>query len=908
MDALIAARTALPLLPDDCVRTTAAVEALVESLATAGASARRLTLVCAPTGYGKSTALAAAVERAGREPAYARVGEQENEGTRFWGYVAAALAARYDGLGERSAELLSHAALAGIMGGQPDAAHESFVISLLNECADYGDSVVIAIDDFHEITAGEVVGGFGGFLREAPPNVHTVLLTRHEPDLDLHRLRSRGELSEIGPRELAFTADQCREFVSRQPGGYPSQAEALRLRDLTDGWPAGLRLALLAPQAVPAAVNAAGDAAAGDAASTLSEFLSSEILAGQPESVREYLTATSILPLLSETVCAKVAAPADGVTLASLARQGMFIVREGPHAPWYRYAAPFARMLRRRLDDERTPRQIAALHRRAARAYADEGLFAEALHHAFEAADTRYAADLLEQRMADLLNSDRNAHLTAYLGRIPDELVRARPHLAAAAAMMLVVSGRGGEATGLLDHIEEKADEADEGASAPSIVRGVADAIRGLAAVYAGDLERSEACGRRALEYLPFDAVAWRAVAAMVASDAEFLKGRIDVASDGYSRALAMCRTHRLHFLLMIVALRVLRAMLYLGRLDELDRLSGEFLSESRRIGFANSAHEGQIRGFQAALAVLRHRPDAARDLAQWCAESAESHRSMLVFGLTRMRLAEAYYALGELDRMRAVLDEASERLAAHPLPIVDSFLFAWRVRLEVTAAEQAGRRPDRALELIGERGLDPESPIRVLGERELFAAARAYRLAGMTDEAKRLLERLRDFCDGARMTIAAMEARILWSLTVDESGDRPAALSALSTAVEQLAPLGAVEPFLAEGAPVKRLLAALIGTPAAPAAATELLARFDGAADAAEPRRSEPRLLEPLSRRELEVLRLVSEGRSNAEIADALFVSLNTVKWHTGNIYRKLDVDGRTAAVACARDLGLLE
>lgn len=822
---------------------------------------------------------------------------------RFWRYVVSAFSNRYDGIGLRSRELLTHATLTGVIGAQPDGAMESFVVSLLNECAERETSIVIAVDDFHEIASPSLIAGVTTFIAEAPPNVHVILLSRREPDIDTHRMQARGELLQVGASELAFTAGQCREFVELQLGPHRAGEEASRLFAATGGWPAGLRLAMLAPDTdFPRSITDDGDAAH----DALSEFLSREVLAHQPAPIQGFLTATSILGSLTDRVCARVVADSasDDVTLEDLSAQGIFILRDAPHSEWYRYPLPFARMLRRRLDDQRTPRQIAALHRRAARAYADEGLYAEALGHAFEARDLRYAADLLERQMPGILNHDRNAELTAYMARLPDDLIGERPHLAAAAALMLVVSGKGEDAAGLLESVGGSPRGSGRDTDDKSTVHGMAAAIRGLGAVYAGDLSRSREWAHRALGLLPFDAAAWRAVATIVAADSDFLRGRIDLARDGYSRALAMCRTHRFHFLLMIVTLRVLRAELYHGRLEQMEGLIDDFLAESRRIGFANTAHEGQIRGFHATLAVLQHRPDVAFDRALWCTESAEGHQSMLVYGMTRIRLAEAFFARGELDPMRTTLDEAAERLAARRLPIIESFLFAWRVRLEVATAERDGRDADRALELIRERGITPESPIRVLGERELFAAVRAYRASGMAVEAKRLVERLRDFCDDTRMVIAAMEARILWSLTIDETGDRASALSALATAVERLVLIGALEPILAEGAPLKRLLVALLGTPGAPSSTADLLARFDATTAGAD----EQRGVEPLTRRELDVLRLISEGKSNAEVGETLFVSLNTVKWHTGNLYTKLHVDGRVGAVTRARDLGLLE
>lgn len=872
----------------------------------------RLTVICAPAGYGKSTALAAAAARRDGRFAYLRVDSSENEPVRFWSYVAEALHSVYTGVGERSRALLSNATIAGALGG--DSVETPFLTSLLNEITSYADPVVLAIDDYHAIETEEVHSRLARFIAELPPNAHVIVASRCEPPLQLSRLRARGELHEIGAHDLAFTGEQTAHFFDQRLGKTVGAGiDFERVQRSLEGWPAGLHMAALSAEHSTPISEALGEGGVGNR--YIVEFLTDEIIAGQSESIRSFLLETSILRYLSPTICSRLCArEVSREEIDDLVRRGLFVVRESGSGGWYRYHHLFADLLRSRLDAERGPEAVRALHHAAARAFSDEGVPTEALEHAFAAGDNAFAAEVLETYAFDLLNEGRHAHIIGYLARLPDTRIEASPQLAVASALTLTVGGHLDRAGEMLAHAKQTADSLGDGAP---LIHGIIATVEGFSAVFRNDIEATRERSETALATLPRTASVWRMVATMASGDSSFLRGRLDEAFGAYSIVVSAARRGRHHFFLMLTALRLLRLGAYRGRLQRMDSLAREFLEEVKHNGFAGTAREGQIWGLYSRVAREQLKLDAALERAKRACELAEGHPSLLVFGLSRQWLAGAHFARGELEECRDVLDEADEGLAGHSIPNITMLLLAWRLRVELALAEREGTAAFRALELAAAHDLDESSEPNVLHERALFALVRIYRYSGEPGKAGKLLDRLQPFCDSAQLMPAAMEARLLRCQLSEDRGDRPAALSDLALAVRELTPEGYLYPFAAEGPQLTRLLYALLRSPGAPKATGPLLSALSAASQGAagegasppseQPTLSHSPIIEPLSDREIDVLRLISEGLSNRQIAERLFVSLNTVKWHTGNIYGKLGVEGRTGAITRSRELGVL-
>ena len=893
------------------------------------ASRTRLIVLCAPPGYGKSTALAAAASRLDSGFAYLRVNSAENDPIRFWNYVAASLAQSYSPLGERSRSLLANAAVAGAIGGSKDTLQAPFLTSLLNEIAGYQAPVVLAVDDYHRIESEAVHVAFASFILELPPNARAVVASRTEPPLRLSALRARGELVEIDVSTLSFTTAETADYLRGRVGTAPKRPIDLgRFHRVFEGWPAGLHMAALSVES-----NASLDKllqASGADNRYIAEFLTDEILLHQNQTVRELLFATSILGVLTSPVCSKVCGRAvSSEELEDLARRGLFVIREDQAGTVFRYHHLFAELLQKRLHREKAPEYIAGLHRIAACAYRDEGLPSEAIEHAFEAGDTKLTAELLGDYAIELLNHGRHGHILSYLERLPETAVEEHPQLAVATALVLSFGGHLDRARRLLAIARESVEGQSQEAPARKQTLGVISLIEALAAVFRNDLPTLHHESSRALELLPRHATVWKLAAVMVSGDASFLHGKLDDAYGAYTRTIEWCRRDKHPFFFMVTALRLLRLSAYRGHLRRMDSLAREFLAETARNSFANTAREGQIWGLYSRVARERLELDAALERAQRAAELAEGHTSLLVFGLTRQWLAGAHFARGEYEACRRVLDEADHHLARTPIANVTFLLLAWRLRLDLAIADGNRDGIDEAIRLAAAHGLTHESQPDVLRERALFGLVRLLRAAGQPERAEALLSRLERFCSASQLMPAAMEGRLIRCTMAEDRGDRPAALAELSVAVRTLAPEGYIYPFAAEGRNMVKLLYALLKSPGAPPQTAALVSALSNeghpsagggrSATIASPadsettnrERSRPPAkdapIEALSTREVEVLRLVSEGMSNQQIADRLFVSLNTVKWHTGNIYGKLGVEGRTSAVMRSRDLGLI-
>ncbi len=940
-DALLLTRVSPPRLPLHHIEREALRDRIDKAIDPVAGAPARLTVIRAPAGYGKSTSLAAVAARHPGRFAYLRVDTPENEPVRFWSYLGEALRTVYPGIGERSRALLSNAAISGAFGGPGDSVQAPFLTSLLNEIMAYGEPLLLAIDDYHQIVSDDVHTTLASFIAELPPNARLIIASRSEPPLQLSRLRARGELSEIGAAALAFTREETATYLERRLGGSRGRTvDYERLQHLLEGWPAGLHMAALTAEAGASIDEALGSGVGRNR--YVAEFLTDEILAAQPTDVREFLLKTSILRYLSPRICSRLCErEIRGESIDELARRGLFVFREDAAGEWYRYHHLFADLLRSRLEHEIGTEAIRKLHHIAARAFTEEGVPTEALEHALEAGDTEFAAELLERHVIELLNFGRHGQLIGYLDRMPERLIESRPHLAVASALMLTVGGRLERVHELLDCARARTEAVEGGAD---LISGIIATLEGLSAVFRNDLEATYERSEKALATLPQGAAVWRLVATMVSGDSSFLRGKLDEAYGAYSKVIAAARRDGQPFFFMLTALRLLRLSAYRGRLRRMDSLAREFLEETRHNGFANTAREGQIWGLYSRVAREQLKLDAALERARRACELAEGHGSLLVFGLSRQWLAGAHFARGELEECRAVLDEVEARFAGHEIANVTDLLLAWRLRLELACAERESAFPDRALEIAAGHGFDETSEPNVLHERALFALVRIYRYAGEREKAERLLDRLEAFCESAQLMPAAMEARIIRCLMADDIGDRPAVLTHLSVAVGELVPEGYVYPFTAEGPQLQKLLYALLRSPGAPKETAVVLSAITGGDQPSEgkvhpgaggrpasdrdktgrrspsdtelrpvttsnesSRSGESQLVEPLSDREVDVLRLISEGLSNRQIAEKLFVSLNTVKWHTANIYGKLGVEGRTGAVARSRELGVL-
>ena len=875
--------------------------------------ARGRVLVCAPAGSGKTALLADWASGSGRPVAWLGLDGGDSDPARFWRYVLAALDQTRPGLAGR---------LAPLLGPPAPRSFDGLVTALVNElAADPGpDEVLLVLDDYHLADAEPVHESVAFLLEHLPPGLQVVVSGRADPPLPLARLRARGQLAELRAADLRFTPAEAAALLGELAGPDlpPAAAEALAAR--TEGWAAGLQLAGLSLRGQEDPNGFVADFSGSHR--FVLDYLTDEVLVGQPAPVRAFLLETSVLERLSGELCDTVTDGTDSQTmLQDIERAGLFLVPLDEVRGWWRYHHLFADLLRARLLAEQ-PGRVPALHRAAAAWCEERDLADDAVRHALAAGDADWAARLVERHVGPLLGRGEGATLRRWLSAVPAEALRKRPRLYLAQAVGAAMSFQVDALGALLDEAERayavSGDEpfAAPAGQAPGLLANVPAGIAFLRAVLArlrGDTAFAADYDKQALAQLGEDDWLLRSFVRWNRAVTDWQEGRLEPAERGLAEVLAERRAADEFF----AGFLAMRVAYDLGRVQ---RAQGNL---------------------DAALVTYR------QALSATGSGSEPPH-----LGMAHVGLAEVLY---ERNELAAALEHATQGVAlCRPLvftvPLAAGLAILARIR-------QAHGDAAGALEALGEAGqaglspeviaqLNPVGALLRLAQGDVPSAARWARGAGLDPDdepdypqepaylvlarvllaqhrpgpALTLLSRLLAAAASQGRTGSIIEIQALRALALAAGSDRVGALDALTEAVTLASRHGYLRVLADEGAPMRALLAELPAArlqrarpidPGYLAALTRACAGADDSApDTVPPRRggAAPQgLVEPLTDREMEVLRLLADGQSNQRIARELFVTLDTVKKHVTHVLGKLGAANRTEAAARARQLGLI-
>lgn len=891
---------------------------LTERLSQGLAAGRRLTVIAAPAGFGKTTLASEWIASVGRPAAWLSLDEGDNDPTRFLTYLVAAV--------RTVAAKLAEDVMAMLQSPQPPPT-EVVLTALLNEIAALPTPLVLVLDDYHVIESQAVDQTLTYLLEHLPPQLHVVVSTREDPPLPLARYRARGQLTELRAADLRFSGPEAAEFLSQVMGLSVSAPDLAALEDRTEGWVAGLQLAALSMQGRPD-VSEFIQALAGDHR-YIADYLVEEVLERQPERVRRFLLQTSILDRLNGPLCDALTGQHDGTAqLHALERGNFLVVALDDRRHWYRYHHLFAGVLQAHLSEEQ-PAQVPALHRRASEWYERQGSTAEAIRHALAAQDFERAASLVEPTVPDLLKSRQEAVLLGWLQALPNPVVRRRPVLSAGYASVLMSNGefdgvedRLREAERWLERTTARSDDPDD-PSAPMVVvdeaafrrlpGAIAVARAGLALAM-GNVPETVKFARQALDLIPEDDYVRHGSAAALLGLAAWTSGDLEAAYRSYAEGMASL--HKAGHLSDVLGCSIALADIRIaqGRLHEARQTYEHALQLANRPGAPALRGTGDMYVGLAELA--RERNDLPVATQFLLSSQALGERKGLPQYPYRRRVALARIkaAQGNLDGAVDSLEEAERLYTGDFSPNVRP-IPALKARLCV-----AQGRLSEAQHWALEQGLSVDDDLSYLREfehltlaRVLLAQAQANNDSQVITAVQRLLARLQHAAEAGGRTGSVIEAHMLLALARQAQGDLATAVATLTLALQLGEPEGFVRLFLDEGAPMARLLREAAAHGPQPRLAHQLLAAIEPeppAALAGVPRPTAPApqlLLEPLSQRELEVLRLFKADLSGPEIAEELVIALSTLRTHTKRIYSKLNVNSRRAAVTRATELGLI-
>jgi LuxR family maltose regulon positive regulatory protein len=906
---------------------------------------QRLTLVSAKAGAGKTTLVSEWLHQQERAATWLSLDANDNDPRRFFHYLVAALQQLDAKIGQAALAQLETAPLPQV---------EVPVAALINDLASGATPFVLVLDDYHVIQ-DEWVHQAVGFLAEHQPppprGMHLILVTRVDPPLPLARLRGRGQVTEIRDHDLRFTAEEAAQFLNQvMELDLPTDAIST-LEWRTEGWIAGLQMAAISMQGR----TQEGDLSAfveafGGTHRYILDYLMEEVLNQQPPAVQEFLIETSILERMCGALCDAVcsgeartpssshptdvrsdaarapsgsqatavrpatAVPHDGqTTLAHLERTNLFVLPLDDERRWYRYHHLFADLLQSTLRQHRSAEQIRELHRRASHWQQREGSLEEAMTHAIAAQDFERAASMIDENVVSMLSHSEAPVLLGWIEKLPQQILRERPSIDIYRAYTLALSGRPDEADRLLGDVEKRI---DPDAPRAAEYMGHIAAIRSYTANLWSDTDRVIEMADLAEKHLPEEHLIARGMANYALAVTYWARDEMDSAIEASLKMLEIGK--KLDQLLMVVTALcdIASAKKVQGQL----RQAQEYYDSAHRWLVERNSLDSRVRciyevGWADSL-LQWNQLDAAYEHAvtgiAYCQRFGAP--SEMTWGyVTLMRVLQAR---GDVEGALDALYDAEQVLQTHRVrQALRVELETKRVALWLTAGDI-----DTASHWAASCGGG--------SEREQIALARLRLAEGRTADAQHLLERQRALAEAGGRNARLIEILGLQAMALEAQGRTAEADAALWQALTLARPEGYVRVFLDLGTPLYHLLersAALGATPKTHGATTAIIAedyvrdlldafqrerevRRSRAAEGVSPPPSPTEAsIDPLTERELDVLRLLAEGLSNKEMADRLVVAPSTVKQHLKNIYGKLDVHSRTQAVARGRALDLL-
>lgn len=854
-----------------------------------------LTLIAAPAGFGKTTLLSAWLERAPFSAAWVSLDPADNDLTRFWSYTLTALDRAFPGCGATALSLLQSP--------QPPSM-EAILTTVINTLSALPQEMVLVWDDYHLISAPAIHTSVTFLLEHQPPQLHLIIAARADPPLPLARLRTRGQLIELRSADLRFLSEETTAFLTQLSGLTLSAEEITALETHTEGWIAGLQLAALSLQGrtdIPRFIKTFTGSHR-----YVVDYLVEEVLVHQPEPVQTFLLQTAILERMTGSLCEAVTGNVEGqVMLERLEQANLFLVPLDDERRWYRYHHLFADMLKQRVQ-KRMPDLVPELHRRASIWYEQHSLQAEAIGHALSALDFDRAARLVEQVAAVLIwKRGELSTLLGWLEVLPEQVKHAHPRLLLDHAWALLWSG---QVTTLEPHLQvaEHVLAASTGSqlhvshTARRTMQGELAAIRAELARQRGDVSGAIELAREALTSLPEDAQWLRGIVTGLLGGVYRLRGDVVAASRAYTETIRASQASD----------NVPVALIAMGQLAQLQAMQGQLHQASgtyqQALNLATRWGVTTLPALGVALVsmgeVLREWNDldgAERLLLQGieCCQQRGGLAECALDGC--LSLARVFQARGEMDGALRMIQRA-EQIGpdSHSAARVSaSQAKLWLVQGNIPAATRWAKALQHELNEGSELAYEHLDGYIVL--------ARLAMVRGELAEAIRLLGRLLQMAEFARLTGQVIEILVLQALSFQAQANPPQAMMALARALELAEPQGYIRIFIDEGEPMLALLHHARSRSVAPNYLDKLLAAIGTTAQVSSPLAAV--LIDPLSEREREILRLIAAGLSTHEIADELVIVVGTVRNHIKHIYSKLDAHSRVQAVERARTLNLL-
>ena len=864
----------------------------------------QLTIISAPAGFGKTTLIATWVKEtknASNRFAWVSLDQNDNDPGRFLTYSIAGLQKIETGLCEAALDWLESSTESPI---------EAVLSEVINDIAELPYDISLILDDFHLITEPAIHEAFTFLLDNQPPNLHLIIISRADPPWPLARLRARRELNEIRAKDLRFSVTETAMFLNETMQLNLTPEEVTALENRTEGWIAGLQMAALSMRGK---TDTAGFVKAFTGSHRLIlDYLIEEVLERQTPDVQEFLLKTSVLERMNAPLCDAVLHRRDSQSvLVQLEQENLFLIALDEQRHWYRYHHLFADLLHGRLK-QTFPHQVTDLHRQAGQWYEQNGRLNEAVRHTLAAGDSDQVADLIGKNALAMAYHGELKTLIGWLDGLPAEMVLSRPQLCIAYAWALGFSGHLPDGESWLQKAEAALSTISSGqndhypADKIRLLASQITAARAYIAAFGDDVSRITNMAQKALDSLPQRDLMTRGLMASILGISWRMSGDFSKAGRAFDEAVALSQTAEdTHLLVDVLWERSLLEFAQ-GKLNKVMKTcqkAAQFAEDYTRRSGRRLRIMGYIYERMSVVLLERNHLESAEHYARESIVLCQKWGNADALVNSSFCLARVLLAKGELDDALKTIKGIN-----HLVPGLGTWYILTANEIEAKIRFLQG--DTTAVTQWAEAArLSPEDEVNPGNISMYLILAGFLIIQNKPREALGLLTCLLRIAEESIGKGLVIRVLTLQAAALQTAGERASALTALERALSLAEPEGFVRTFIIEGIPIYELLKQVVTQGSSRVYASKLLAAFPDEVKKQTTTTAVPQttLIESLSKRELDVLRLLTTHLSGTEIAEELFIAPSTVRSHIKNIYSKLNVHSRAEAVVRADALNLL-